>query len=1162
MKKGKKPAKVKTANHTFWRTVLPLVAILGVGSLGAYLTFHSQGASVPPTFKLFAPAWRGLGGDANLDNVKHFTQIFGRSRTVVPAAKIADGTKFYKYSLGPYVTIGHVECDLIPSTQPYLVSHPASCEKDTPVLTTGMARGITSNKVVWANGFTNNFLLVPNDIQTINYVKADAATLPGGFDGLLSDSMGVAPLGGNYLNEKPRKPGTTREWYANEWIPAQQQMLQAKKSGLPAGKVLIINGLATGQVYFSGADNASPRAFATMPEVTGVMAERIFRDPNGGAAAWEPNVSVWKQDVDMIADVQSKGKLGYWWTKCWADGDTCRNLPDATNVMTAWRRFSVASFLLGAGSNSYYNYDTDKTDNSPATYLGPGQTEANAAEWFAGDYTKAEAVGAATAAYTNNGGVYTRAFSNGLVVVNPSAGAINLNLGGTTYSDFTGTTRTGTYSVPAHTGNVLVRTSGGGGDVTPPTVSRSTPANGATISGSLTATGTANDNVGVVRVELLIDGAARGSDSSPPGVSITIDSKAISNGTHTLSLKAFDAAGNASQTPNITITISNGVAPPAPTITGFSANPNPVTAGGRTWLSWGTTGTTSCSINPDGVQNTKLFTWQTPVLTTAGTKNYTLNCINSANVHVTRGLSVTIQAPTTPPAKPMLTASKTTIAPGGSTTLNWTSTGATGCTLNPGAINTSGPSGSRVVSPASTTNYTVTCKNSAGSVTSDGLTITVSSTSNPPAAPLIVSFVADPANVANGGQSTLRWSTSNVRAGGCRLAPSPLSSTDPNGTWVTPSLQTSTSYTLTCVNSAGTSTSKSTSVTVDNAPAPNAPEPEDPGSNDDTWDDEYLYYDESGEGIDNGSVDEDLSGLAVLDPSNVTDEEKVDDIDHVEYYIDGKLIQSDDTAPFTLDTKKLKNGTYTITEMTYYIDGSTSEVTRTVDINNTQDAANSSGPNAKTKTTIGVGLSLLLLALAGGAYWYVRRRHLTGFIPFGKLLHRNDTPTNDNVTGTNSASLASSLGSGTLFSPSTPTAVVKSNLPPFGSPSASHVAPPQPAGHFPAASPRAANSPLHVDKPDTLPPLTSPVNLVHPAPQHPTPHPNITFTPTSPHNDTHAKGPTQHVPTPSTSPESTASQKQVIPPPSAVSPAPPSPPQPHLDVPPPSPHDPISPNWG
>ena len=80
-------------------------------------------------------------------------------------------------------------------------------------------------------------------------------------------------------------------------------------------------------------------------------------------------------------------------------------------------------------------------------------------------------------------------------------------------------------------------------DTTAPTVSITSPADGATVSGSVPLAATASDNVGVTRVEFKVDGTLVGSDASVPYVG-TWDASAASAGNHTVSATAYDAAGN------------------------------------------------------------------------------------------------------------------------------------------------------------------------------------------------------------------------------------------------------------------------------------------------------------------------------------------------------------------------------------------------------------------------------------------------------------------------------------------------------------------------------------------------------------------------------------------------------------------------------------------
>jgi len=70
----------------------------------------------------------------------------------------------------------------------------------------------------------------------------------------------------------------------------------------------------------------------------------------------------------------------------------------------------------------------------------------------------------------------------------------------------------------------------------------------------------------------------------------------------------------------------------------------------------------------------------------------------------------------TPPPSVTVTANPTSISPGGSTTLTWTSSNATTVTISPGVGSVS-PQGSVTVSPATSTTYTATAKGPGGSAT-------------------------------------------------------------------------------------------------------------------------------------------------------------------------------------------------------------------------------------------------------------------------------------------------------------------------------------------------------------------------------------------------------------------------------------------------------------
>lgn len=93
---------------------------------------------------------------------------------------------------------------------------------------------------------------------------------------------------------------------------------------------------------------------------------------------------------------------------------------------------------------------------------------------------------------------------------------------------------------------------GSGGDNVQPTATASVSGTG----GTITLSATASDNVGVTRVEFLIDGQLKGSDTSSP-YSIPFDSTTLTNGSHSLVARAYDAAGNAGSSTAVSFNVSN-----------------------------------------------------------------------------------------------------------------------------------------------------------------------------------------------------------------------------------------------------------------------------------------------------------------------------------------------------------------------------------------------------------------------------------------------------------------------------------------------------------------------------------------------------------------------------------------------------------------------------
>ena len=116
--------------------------------------------------------------------------------------------------------------------------------------------------------------------------------------------------------------------------------------------------------------------------------------------------------------------------------------------------------------------------------------------------------------------------------------------------------------------NLAVGTAPLAPDTTPPTVSFSSPAAGAGISGTVAVQVAASDNVAVTMVSLSVDGGVATTDSAAP-YSFSWNTTGFANGSHTLTATASDAAGNTSSA-QITVTVNNSApdaTPPAISIT-------------------------------------------------------------------------------------------------------------------------------------------------------------------------------------------------------------------------------------------------------------------------------------------------------------------------------------------------------------------------------------------------------------------------------------------------------------------------------------------------------------------------------------------------------------------------------------------------------------------
>jgi hypothetical protein len=129
-------------------------------------------------------------------------------------------------------------------------------------------------------------------------------------------------------------------------------------------------------------------------------------------------------------------------------------------------------------------------------------------------------------------------------------------------------------------------------DTTPPAVAFTAPAAGATVSGTVTLSATASDNVGVAGVQFLVDGTPIGAEDVAAPYSVSWNSAGAGNGSRTLQARARDAVANVT-TAAVTVTVSNSTS--GPQVTAISA-PNSVAKFDKYEVTFNVTGTSASNL--------------------------------------------------------------------------------------------------------------------------------------------------------------------------------------------------------------------------------------------------------------------------------------------------------------------------------------------------------------------------------------------------------------------------------------------------------------------------------------------------------------------------------------------------------------------------------------
>jgi hypothetical protein len=345
-------------------------------------------------------------------------------------------------------------------------------------------------------------------------------------------------------------------------------------------------------------------------------------------------------------------------------------------------------------------------------------------------------------------------------------------------------------NIPRIRYNVLTRQIG----ATPPVADAGPDQNG-TRPGTITLNGTGSyDPLGLALTYrwTQIGGAAVSiSNSNAATASFT----AAEGQTYVFRLQVTNTSGLSStaRTTVSTITI------PSVNINRFDANPPTITAGQCSILTWDVANAESVAITP-GVGTGLRPAGTAQVCPTVNT-TYTLTGTNATNgKQSTASVTVTVTAaPTTSAVVLRFTAVPTNINSGESSTLSWATQNAVTVTLNGQAV---AANGSQVVSPTTTTTYTLTATGTDGRAVSAPAIVTVTAGT----VPRVLQFGLNPATINVGGQSQLSWQVENATS--VSISPG-IGTVDATGSrTVNPTVTTT--YVLTATNSQGSVTASAT----------------------------------------------------------------------------------------------------------------------------------------------------------------------------------------------------------------------------------------------------------------------------------------------------------------------------------------------------------------
>ncbi len=176
----------------------------------------------------------------------------------------------------------------------------------------------------------------------------------------------------------------------------------------------------------------------------------------------------------------------------------------------------------------------------------------------------------------------------------------------------------------------------------PPTVSITSPANNALVSGAVNIAANANDDLAITKVEILVDNVLRSTLTTSP-YNYSLDTTSLSNASHSISAKAYDSG--TSVTASVIVIVDNAL--PTATITSPTSG---ATVSGTVNITATATDNQSVNRVEFYLDNTLLFTdtsspysysWNS-ITATDGSHSLKAKAIDGIGNNVTSAISITV----------------------------------------------------------------------------------------------------------------------------------------------------------------------------------------------------------------------------------------------------------------------------------------------------------------------------------------------------------------------------------------------------------------------------------------------------------------------------------------------------------------------------------------